>query len=193
MTGVRAIVEQLEKAVDLYARLMVHAAGLPNDDLFARMLVRQSEGLGALPPGLGLTAGQFGALLTRHFPDSGPLGLPAPEALPAARAEELNDLLTLLTEFRAGLDPSELWMAEIVAAACMANDHLWQDLGLWNRADLTRLMRENFPRLAALNVHDMKWKKFLYKQLCKREGVYVCRAPSCAACVDYTVCFGPEV
>ncbi|MFM8444786.1 MAG: nitrogen fixation protein NifQ, partial [Methylococcus sp.] len=33
------------------------------------------------------------------------------------------------------------------------------------------------------------WKKFLYKQLCEAEGIYVCRAPSCGECVDYADCF----
>jgi nitrogen fixation protein NifQ len=74
----------------------------------------------------------------------------------------------------------------------MANDHLWQDLGLWSRQDLSDLMVRNFPALAAKNDRDMKWKKFLYKQLCLQEGVYLCRAPSCAICCDYIRCFGPE-
>ena len=42
------------------------------------------------------------------------------------------------------------------------------------------------------NVRDMKWKKFLYKQLCLQEGVYLCRSPSCAVWRDYPVCFGPD-
>jgi nitrogen fixation protein NifQ len=83
-------------------------------------------------------------------------------------------------------------MAEVVTNACMANDHLWQDLGLWSREYLSQLMRQNFPSLAAKNVHDMKWKKFLYKQLCDKEGISVCRSPSCEYCVDYLNCFGPE-
>jgi NifQ. len=39
---------------------------------------------------------------------------------------------------------------------------------------------------------DMKWKKFIYKQLCEAEGLYVCRAPSCEVCKDYDQCFGKE-
>ena len=83
-------------------------------------------------------------------------------------------------------------MAEIVTTACMGGDHLWQDLGLHSREYLSRLMTENFPSLAAKNVHDMKWKKFLYKQLCEKEGINTCRSPSCEYCVDYLSCFGPE-
>jgi len=64
--------------------------------------------------------------------------------------------------------------------------------GLWSRDHLSRLMTQNFPALAAKNEHDMKWKKFLYKQLCEREGINACRAPSCEYCTDYLKCFGPE-
>jgi nitrogen fixation protein NifQ len=176
----------------LYTLLMARAAGLPNDDLFARMLVSQAGGQSALPAGLGLESQDFRALMTRHFPG---FGLPAQ----LARAPELgdrgvewNDLLALLMQYRAGADPSETWLTLIVATACMGGDHLWQDLGLWQRADLTQLMARNFPGLTALNSQDMKWKKFLYKQLCNRAGVYVCRSPSCEVCVDYAKCFGGE-
>ncbi len=54
------------------------------------------------------------------------------------------------------------------------------------------MLAYNFPDLVARNSKDMKWKKFLYKQLCEAEGLYVCRAPSCEVCKDYQQCFGPE-
>jgi nitrogen fixation protein NifQ len=54
------------------------------------------------------------------------------------------------------------------------------------------MLQYNFPELAAKNEKDMKWKKFLYKQLCEAEGLYLCRAPSCDVCIDYSKCFGPE-
>ncbi|MEZ5542388.1 MAG: nitrogen fixation protein NifQ [Pseudomonadota bacterium] len=41
-------------------------------------------------------------------------------------------------------------------------------------------------------MHDLKWKKFLYKQLSMTEGVYTCRAPTCQVCTDYGAYFGPE-
>ena len=176
----------------LYALLMARAAGLANDDLFARMLVSQAGAQSALPAGLGLEPGDFRALMARHFP-----GFTLPTQLARApdlgeRGAEWDELLALLLEYRSGADLSEAWMALIVATACMGGDHLWQDLGLWTRADLTRLMSRNFPGLSTLNDRDMKWKKFLYKQLCERTGVYVCRSPSCEVCVDYAKCFLSE-
>lgn len=171
----------------LYTELMAHAAGLSNDELFAQML----SGTGALPPGLGLGQKEFDALLARHFPGM-ELRIRCAESVADPRAPERDDLLALLLEHRAWKDGSEEWMAAIVTGACMASDHLWQDLGLRSRTYLSQLMMQNFPALAAKNVHDMKWKKFLYKQLCEKEGINACRAPSCEYCADYLKCFGPE-
>ena len=177
----------------LYARLAGLTRDLPNDDLFARMLASWRAGHGALPDCMGLDPEIYQYLLIRHFS-----GYELPEQgttrsrMDPTRAPETADLKRLLLEHRAGLDISEQWLADIVAAACMGGNHLWQDLGLWSRRELSELMQRNFPSLAAKNDRDMKWKKFLYKQLCVQEGVYACRAPSCEVCIDYSNCFGPE-
>lgn len=175
----------------LYAELMSHAAGLPNDALFAQMIASQTAGIGALPPGLGLDEEVFAALLARHFPN---MQLVVRRTAPGSNERELEyeDIRALILEHRAERDVSEIWMAEIVTTACMASDHLWQDLGLHARRHLTQLMAENFPALATKNDKDMKWKKFLYKQLCEKEEIRICRSPSCEVCVDYEKCFGPE-
>ncbi len=178
----------------VYARLLAYRRGQPNDDILARMLATQAAGGGSLPPGLGLNLKDYQALLAWHFPGAVPPRIPRrpPPVWDARLLEEKDELINLLRLHRAGQDPSELWLSEIVAAGCMANNHLWEDLGLWSRRDLSELMIRNFPVLAARNDRDMKWKKFLYKQLCEQEGVYLCRAPSCAICNDYVHCFGPE-
>jgi nitrogen fixation protein NifQ len=168
--------------------------GWSNDEALAQMLATQINGGGALPVGFGLTPGEFAALLARHFP-----GFIMPTVAPyllqpwdPRLVEELQELVKLLQSYRAAQDESEGWLSVIIATGCMANNHLWEDLGLWSRQDLSALIARNFPTLAAQNDRDMKWKKFLYKQLCLQEGVYLCRAPSCAVCRDYSQCFGPE-
>jgi nitrogen fixation protein NifQ len=177
----------------VYARLALHAAGEPNDETFACMIASLCTGGGALPDWLGLDPAAFGCLLAHHFPGLRLETSPCPgRPLDPARNDERRELVELLLMDKAGDSPSEVWMAHVIAAGCMASDHLWQDLGLWQRADLTALMRRNFPALAARNVKDMKWKRFLYKQLCEAEGIYACRAPSCEVCTDYHACFGPE-
>jgi nitrogen fixation protein NifQ len=177
----------------LYAGLMQRAAGHGNDHCLACMIASLCTGGGAMPGWLGLEPAAFGCLMDFHFPGAEIGSRPALGRQPDDRRyDERDELVALMLMDKAGDSPSEVWMAHVVAAGCMASDHLWQDLGLWQRAELTALMRRNFPALAARNVKDMKWKRFLYKQLCEAEGIYTCRAPSCEVCTDYDACFGPE-
>ena len=177
----------------LFATLAQHAVGEPNDEAFACMIASLCAGGGALPDWLGLEPAAFSCLLEHHFPGMRLQSPPCPgRRVDPARSDERRELVELMLMDKAGDSPSEVWMAHVVAAGCMASDHLWQDLGLWRRADLSALMRRNFPALAARNIKDMKWKRFLYKQLCEAEGIYACRAPSCEVCTDFHACFGPE-
>ena len=190
-----SVLHQVTACHQLYGQLMASSRGLANDDALARMLATYYSGGGSMPLYLGLDLDTFIRLMERHFPD---VSLPAPvgRELPpwdSRLVEEKAELIKLMDGYRAGMDESELWMSVIVATGCMASNHLWQDLGLWSRRDLSELMARNFPGLAAKNDRDMKWKKFLYKQLCIQEGIYLCRSPSCALCSDYLNCFGPEV
>ena len=187
-----SLVALQETPKEIYQWLMLDSRGEPATELLARMLASWSLGFGALPAHLGLSALEFRRMLQHHFPAIDPDGLSGSEEWPdSQRWEEMADLRKLLLRNRSsGAD--ETWLVEIMVAGCMGKDHLWQDLGLWNRSDLSRLMHENFGPLAGRNVKDMKWKKFLYKQLCEAEGIYTCRAPSCGVCVDYQNCFGPE-
>jgi nitrogen fixation protein NifQ len=129
-----------------------------------------------------------------------PLLLPqrlAPQVLQrhATRHDEVADLRALLLDHAAERhhgSPALAAVVETVALASLGDNHLWQDLQLPSRAELSALMRHWFPALVAKNQGDMKWKKFLYKQLCEREELFICKAPSCEVCTDWPVCFGPE-
>jgi nitrogen fixation protein NifQ len=79
-----------------------------------------------------------------------------------------------------------------VARRAQRPNHLWQDLGLGNRRELSRLMNQHFRPLAVRNTADMKWKKFLYRTICRDEGFSLCTAPSCSECNDFEACFGEE-
>ncbi|MBF0246516.1 MAG: nitrogen fixation protein NifQ [Alphaproteobacteria bacterium] len=174
-------------------RMLARARGHGNDAAFAAMALNARRGENAMGGWMGLGAGQFRHVMRLHFPRARvPVGVRTAIHRPKTRSMEWSELRRLLRRHRAGRDVSELFMADIVCSACLGSDHLWQDLGLFNRGELTSLMRRNFPSLAERNTRDMKWKKFLYKQLCIAEGVYVCRAPSCEECADYDACFGPE-
>jgi nitrogen fixation protein NifQ len=113
----------------------------------------------------------------------------------AQRDDEVQDLRALLLDHAATEHRGSAALhavVETVALASLGDNHLWQDLKFSSRAELSALMRHWFPALVAKNHADMKWKKFLYKQLCERENLFICRAPSCEVCTDRPVCFGPE-
>lgn len=149
--------------------------------------------------GFGLDLPEFSAMLERYFPGAGNTYLtPALRAsLTAGSAhrpevDEFDDVVRLLLEHRIDDGEETRWLAHAIAACCMGDDHLWQDMGLPTRQALSDLLAQHFPTLFAKNTHTMRWKKFLYKQLCERDGAFVCRSPSCAVCVEYANCFGPE-
>jgi nitrogen fixation protein NifQ len=182
-----------ETVEDLYARLMDARRGEAVEDTLARILASWQLGEGCLPDWLGLEEKEFRRMMRHHFPDYDLARTANPDRVAdLQRGAEIDDLHKLLRDNRTGSSASENWMVDIVVAGCLGADHLWQDLGLWNRTDLSKLMRENFEPLARRNDKDMKWKKFLYKQLCEAEGIYVCRSPSCEVCADYQLCFGSE-
>jgi len=176
----------------LYRSLMARATGDGNDHVLACMITSWQAGEGALPDWLGLSPAAFRCLMEHHYGGAGrEVLVPTGHTLQEDRRDEIEDLVRLMLIDRSGESPSEVWMAHIIAAGCLAPDHLWHDLGLRSRKDLTVLMRRNFPPLAARNCKDMKWKRFLYREFCEAEGIYTCRAPSCEICTDYHVCFGP--
>lgn len=177
---------------DLHAYLSGYARGVRNDHALACIIASWSFGGSALPVRLGLSSQAFNEMIAYHFPGADLAAPDSARTVDVQRVSEIDDLRRLMLGGRANVSPSEDWMATIVASACMGDDHLWQDLGLWSRSDLSCLMHDNFPLLATRNDRDMKWKKFLYKQLCETEGIYVCRSPSCEVCADYANCFGSE-
>jgi len=148
-------------------------------------------------PLFGLDADTTRDVLENHFPGCSSVLTHSWESLseaPAfAEAIELEDLVTLLVDYRIVPDDDSRWLAHAIATACLGSDHLWQDMNLRSRGVLSELLHGFFTALAVRNRQDMKWKKFLYLQLCERAEIRVCKSPSCGACTDYTVCFGSEI
>jgi nitrogen fixation protein NifQ len=110
------------------------------------------------------------------------------EAQPREGMDEFDELVGLLLAHQTTTTPDSRWLAHAIATASMADNHLWQDLGLPSRVELNTLMQTRFSALKTeKNVGDMKWKKFFYRQLCEQAEVLICKSPSCAACTDYGV------
>lgn len=182
---------------ETYQRLMAAAAEGRGDDfdrhVFACVLSRGlAETVRPLTHAVGLAAAEMARLQRMLFPGAPWLAAVAVGDAGADALEEA-DLRRLLAD-NASLpgDPLALWLAAMVARRSLRPDHLWQDLGLACRADLSGLLHRHFAPLAARNTRDMKWKKFFYRQMCEDEGVAICKSPVCEACVDFALCFGPE-
>jgi nitrogen fixation protein NifQ len=141
---------------------------------------------------LGLDRADLDALTARWAPAARRFFNLAAEPATVARDEEEQQLHDLLTRFKSGESPLCGWIVSIVARRSMSPTHLWQDLGLFERPELTRLMGQWFPALAAANTQNMKWKKFFYRQLCELEGFSLCATPTCRDCSDFDNCFGEE-
>ncbi|OQK15601.1 hydrogenase [Methyloprofundus sedimenti] len=177
----------------IYDSLLADQDANPNRQWLAKILASWLTGKSVLPDYLGLEPAQFALMQETYFPHVIiPESAPSGSKLDYARMLEKEDLVQLLLFFSPNKDIENGWIIDLVVSACLGSDHLWQDIGFWQRKDLSAFLAHNFPHLAERNNKDMKWKKFLYKQLCEAEGLYLCRAPSCEVCVDYSGCFGSE-
>ena len=185
-------------AGELYRLLM---AGGDRDSDFVRhvlacpLALAQGEAGRKLDQALGLSAADITTLLLTYFPHAAAFlaerfSFDGQGDAPASIEEP--DLRDLLLQHRSRPGAEAVWMAHIIARRSLESNHLWQDLGLTGRADLSRLMREFFAPLADANQRDMKWKKFFYRTLCQMEGMSICKSPVCDSCADFAICFGAE-
>ncbi|MDO8828059.1 nitrogen fixation protein NifQ [Methylophaga sp.] len=178
---------------DIVERLLTTTHPSPNQPWLAKIIASWLTGNSVLPDFIGLEPEQFKALCQFYFADADISTKAVSGIVPDyRRMPEIDDLIQLLQAYSRTRDQENDWIISIIVIACMGLDHLWEDLGLWQRSELSALISYNFPQLAESNSKNMKWKKFIYKKLCDAEGIYLCRAPSCEVCTDYAKCFGPE-
>lgn len=153
----------------------------------AGVLPRFAQWLGLPPP-------EFGRMLARCFPGAAEAGWEpdAPPVEAGALPCEFADLVEMLWSGRTpGQDPPEIrWAAHALASGCFGRSHLWEDMGLSGRHDVSTLLRQSFLPVFAANTTDMKWKKFFYHRVCERLGLYPCPEPSCEGCDHYAECHG---
>jgi len=162
------------------------------DDLQRRVLaaVRRHAAEGLLPRAaatVALPADEFESLCRAVDFTPAPAGpLPASDALPS---EHLHDLVALLWAHRADAQPWTRLMAGTLASACFGARHLWQDLGAAGRPEVSALLAQHFPAIAARNVRDLKWKNHLFRCLGEELGIAGLRPPRCTGCDEYSLCF----
>lgn len=147
---------------------------------------------GSFTDGLGI----FGSALRRDIDKYFPGTLNRLEMFNLDVKPKVNDdekcLRELLWRFRTVSSPISSLLTFLVARRATRPNHLWQDLGLANRTELSHLMLRHFADLARRNDQDMKWKKFFYRMICREDGFKMCVAPSCSECGDFNACFGSE-
>jgi nitrogen fixation protein NifQ len=145
---------------------------------------------------LGLTQHEWSALLARHFAHAPASALRFAVGRHVTASEHIEFVRTLhallLTHASAAVDPDDAQrLATIIAHTCLRPDHLWRDLGLAGRDEVTWMLTRYFPTLVALNVANLRWKKFLAGQRALSLGLPPGPAPGCPGCEDYGHCF-PE-
>jgi nitrogen fixation protein NifQ len=172
--------------------------GAPSDDrhLFACLLAVAVHETADVAAALGLSGDELGDLLHLYFPavTTDHLRLccpPAGKPLPQSNVDIGELLLGYLPQDTNGwLSVPSLWLARGLAARAVHPGHLWRAMGLFARTELTAAIQRHLPALAAANSKGMRWKRFLFKQLCERNGGILCKTPDCGTCSDYALCFG---
>jgi nitrogen fixation protein NifQ len=154
--------------------------------LFATLLSAQSE-----THLLGLSCTQTAWIYERHFG-----GLAAPAANVLIQSQEHSAFIKSLSDFLLChiADSVEITNAQcvatIIAHACLRPDHLWRDLGLGGRDEVTAMLDRYFPTLVKRNTDATRWKKFLARELALSLGMAPRPAPGCPGCEDFDICFG---
>jgi nitrogen fixation protein NifQ len=155
-------------------------------------IAEAGDGRRTIADGVGLDRHALLALSVETFPGAVPRLERAIGDLTGVVDSEEQSLRDIMGMYATGASPLERYLAAMIARRCRWPHHLWQDLGLRNRGELSQLMQRHFARLAGKNRHDMKWKKFLYRLVCGSEGFTLCTAPVCSECDDFMICFGAE-
>lgn len=160
--------------------------------VFACLLAVAAMEQGTLGESLGIGSNDLAALVERWFPHARTAlsaGF-APEAGPDD--DEIEMVRDLLLAHRSTPGDDSLWLATMIARRAMEPNHLWEDLGLRDRSELSRLLARHFAPLAARNTNNMRWKRFFYRTLCEADGLVMCSTPVCTSCGDFNICFGDE-
>jgi nitrogen fixation protein NifQ len=173
------------------------AADIEEDHSFDRhvlasiLAVAATEG-GSVAERTGLSSQDLVALLAQWFPSAHDVAAAWCAQAALTEDEEVAMVRDLLLAQRSGKDDVSGWLAAMIARRAMEPNHLWEDLGLRERPELTRLLMRHFAPLAVRNTKNMKWKRFFYRMLCEDDGFVMCTTPVCTQCNDFDLCFGEE-
>jgi nitrogen fixation protein NifQ len=147
---------------------------------------------GAVAERAGLANTDLIKLIEREFPSARDV-IPT-WCAPVDRAEDDETVMVrdLLLANRSADNDVSRWLSAMVARRAMEPNHLWEDLGLRDREELTRLLDRHFGPIACKNTKNMKWKRFFYRSMCEDDGFVMCSTPVCTQCADFSRCYGDE-
>lgn len=146
---------------------------------------------GAICQRAGLKPTDLAELVARWFPRARLMLADQHEAA-GPEDDELVMVRDLLLANRSTDGETGRWLAYMVARRTMEPSHLWEDLGLRSRDELSRMLQRHFTPLAERNTRGMRWKRFFYRMLCEDDGFVMCATPVCTDCCDFQRCFGAE-
>ena len=176
--------------------VLPEAANIDDDASFDRhvlasiLALASSEG-GSLAAQAGLTDTELGDLFSHCFPARSIESSDDRQAS-VVDADEIEMVRELLLENRSSEGDCGRWLAAMIARRAMEPNHLWEDLGLRDRSELSRLIARHFAPLARRNDKNMRWKRFIYRMMCENDGFVMCSTPVCSNCADYALCYGAE-
>lgn len=140
----------------------------------------------------GLAGDELAALVTEYFPCARDRLTAWCKPADCGEDDEIAMVRDLLLQQRSSEGDTGRWLAAMIARRAMESNHLWEDLGLRERGELSRMLSRHFGPLAARNTGNMRWKRFFYRMLCEDDGFVMCTTPVCTQCNDFDLCFGEE-
>ena len=172
-------------------------ADIQDDDDFdshvlACILAAAAMDDGSIVEQAGLADEDLAALLEHSFPWVQISDLTRSSRFDRTEDDEVVMVRDLLLAQRSTEGNVGRWLAAMIARRSMEPNHLWEDLGLRERSELSRLLERHFAPLAARNTRNMRWKRFFYRMLCEDDGFVMCTTPVCTQCNDFDLCFGEE-
>lgn len=159
---------------------------------FASILAIAAVDDGAVARGVGLSAIELMALVDCWFPQAADIILEWGSRWEQSDDDEVDMVRNLLLANSSSDGETGRWLAAMIARRAVEPNHLWEDLGLRDRSELSRLLTRHFAPLAERNINNMRWKRFFYRALCEDDGLVMCSTPVCSRCGDFDLCFGDE-
>jgi nitrogen fixation protein NifQ len=172
-------------------------AAIEDDVNFDRHVLASILAVAAMEGGVvaeraGLANNDLVTLIQQQFPDAADVAPSWCAQGEKAEDEEAAMVRDLLLANRSTESEVSRWLSAMVARRAMEPNHLWEDLGLRDRDELTRLLDRHFAPIACKNTKNMKWKRFFYRSMCEDDGFVMCSTPVCTQCADFNRCYGDE-